>query len=116
MLWLLGILSIDHQEKAMPLHKLIVIVFGFLAFICILGGAVGIFSNVPADTQVKFIGIQLTTKNVGVAFVGIGMIIAFLTIRSVLKNQKDLAALPRDGSKEGDKPAIAPAAPENDQV
>jgi hypothetical protein len=85
-----------HQEEAMPLHLSIVRIFGFLALACIGGGIYAIYRGANSDTKLDILGAHLSTGSVGVAFVGIGLIIAFFTVRSVLRNQRDLAALPPD--------------------
>jgi hypothetical protein len=83
-----------HQSVAMPLHILIVATFGLLALICIGGGIYAIVVKAAAQSTLGIGGMTLQTEHVGVAFVGIGLFIAFLTVRSVLKSQHDLAKLP----------------------
>lgn len=85
-----------HQRAAAPLHKLIVVVFGALAFACIAGGILAILWNATSSTEFSLFGARLTTGHVGVAFVGIGLVVAYFTVRAVLKNQRELAALPSD--------------------
>ena len=89
-------MSAEHQSVAMPLHFLIVGVFGLLALISIGGGIYAIAVRSTAQTTLVILGAELRTEHVGVALVGIGFIIAFLTVRSVLKSQHDLARLPHD--------------------
>jgi hypothetical protein len=83
-----------HQRTALPLHQLIVLVFGFLAFACIVGGIVGIYFNAKSDTGLEIFGVHLSTGHVGVAFVGLGLIIGLFMVRAVLRSQRELAALP----------------------
>lgn len=85
-----------HQLAALPLHFLIVAIFGLLALTSIGGGIYAIARDSESDTQLTILGAELSTGHVGVALVGIGFIITFFTIRAVLKNQRDLAALPLD--------------------
>jgi len=89
-------MALQHQKQAEPLHKLIVIFIFALSFLCIAGGIFAIFWNSVADTEFSLLGAELSTGHVGVAFMGIGIVTAFFTIKAVLKNQKDLAALPKD--------------------
>ena len=89
-------MSAEHQSVAMPLHFLIVGVFGLLALISIGGGIYAIAVRSTAQTTLVILGAELRTEHVGVALVGIGFIIAFLTVRSVLKSQHDLARLSHD--------------------
>lgn len=79
------------QAMALPLHMLIVLVFGVLALGCICGGVYAIAAN--ATTELDIFGAHLTTGNVGVAFVGLGLIIALFTVRAVLRNLSVLARL-----------------------
>ena len=90
------VLSAAHQTVAMPLHLLIVSVFGLLALVSIGGGIYAIAMRSTAQTTLTILGAELRTEHVGVALVGIGLIIAFLTVRSVLKSQHDLARFPLD--------------------
>ena len=85
-----------HQHAALPLHFLIVAIFGLLALTSIGGGIYAITRDSESDTKLKILGAELSTGHVGVALVGIGFIITFFTVRAVLKNQHDLAALPSD--------------------
>lgn len=75
---------------------MIVVIFGLLALACVGGGVYAIFRSANADTTLDILGAHLSTGSVGVAFVGIGLIIGFFTVRAVLRNQRDLAALPPD--------------------
>lgn len=95
-----------HQQTALPLHTLIVCIFGALALVCIIGGIVALFQKSESKTQFDIMGAHLSTGSVGVAFVGIGLLMAYFTIRSVLNNQRELAGLRHQNS-----PKIANAAP-----
>ena len=96
--------SPGHQREAAPLHRQIVTVFGILAFTCVIGGIVAIISSAESKTEFDIFGVHLTTGHVGVAFVGIGLLTAFFTVRAVLKNQRDLAKLPSDKKPNRPKP------------
>ena len=85
-----------HQEAARSVHVLIIVIFGVLALACIGGGVLAIIANAHSNTELSILGAQLTTGHVGVAFMGIGVIMAFFTVRAVLRSQRDLAALPPD--------------------
>jgi hypothetical protein len=67
-----------------------------LALTSIGGGIYAIAVRSEAQTTLTILGLELRTEHVGVALVGIGFIIAFLTVRSVLRSQHDLAKLPLD--------------------
>jgi hypothetical protein len=85
-----------HQRAAMPLHRTIVLIFGLLALACIGGGIVGIIYSATSETKLDIFGVHLSTGHVGVAFVGLGLIIGYFTVRSVLRSQYMLAALRPD--------------------
>jgi hypothetical protein len=82
-----------HQRAALPLHVLIVAIFGVVALACIGGGIFAVWKGATSDTTFNLFGARMSTGSVGVAFVGIGVVIAYLTIKAVLKNQRDLGAL-----------------------
>ena len=86
-------LSPDHQRAALPLHIIIVLLFGVLALGCIGGGIYAIHRNSLSPTEFSFLGIHLNTGHVGVAFVGLGVVAALFTVRSVLRSQRDLGRL-----------------------
>jgi membrane protein implicated in regulation of membrane protease activity len=89
-------MAIQHQKQVEPLHKLIIIFMFILSLLCIAGGIFAVFWNSTADTNFSLLGASLSTRHVGVAFMGISILTAFLTMKSVLKNQKELAALPKE--------------------
>ena len=84
----------DHMHAAMPLHKLIIIISGLLSALCIAGGIVAVIQNAKSKTEFELWGAHMTTGDVGVAFVGLGLIIGFFTVRAVLRSQGDLAKIP----------------------
>lgn len=96
----------EHQRAAMPLHKLIVVIFGVLAFFCLIGGVIAIIWNAKSETKFEIFGAQLTTGHVGVAFVGVGLLTAYFTVRAVLKNQRDLAGLQSKGDSENNNETV----------
>lgn len=88
-----------HMEAARALHILIVSIFGILALTCIGGGIYAIVVNSVSKTEIDIFGAQIRTGHVGVAFVGIGLVITFFTIRAVLTNLRELAELPLDSPR-----------------
>jgi len=86
--------GIGHQREALSLHTLIVKISGILAFVCILGGILALLVGGSAETSIDLFGAKLTTTHVGVAFVGIGLLVGYFTVKLVLKNQRDLANIP----------------------
>jgi hypothetical protein len=85
-----------HQEAAMFLHITIVTLFGILALGCIGGGIYAVYHNALSPTDFSLLGAHFSTGHVGVAFIGIGLLVAYFSVRSVLRNQRELAALPPD--------------------
>jgi hypothetical protein len=79
----------------------IVVTFGLLALACIGGGIYAIVADAHSRTEFAMLGATLNTGHVGVAFVGLGLIVALFTVRGVLKNQHELAALPPDENAKG---------------
>src|ERR1700752_183533 len=86
-------LSPEHQRAASTLHIIIVLLFGVLALSCIGGGIYAVHRNSLSPSEFTFLGVHLNTGNVGVAFVGLGIVAAFFTVRSVLRSQRDLGEL-----------------------
>jgi hypothetical protein len=72
--------AMPHQRAAMPLHTLIVVTFGLLALASIAGGVVAIVRSAKSNTEFSLLGAKLSTGDVGVALVGIGLIIAYFTL------------------------------------
>lgn len=85
-----------HQRAAMPLYLMIILIFGLLALACVGGGIVAIIRSATSETKFDIFGVHLSTGHVGVAFVGIGLIVGYFTVRTVLRNEYQLAALPPD--------------------
>lgn len=89
-------MALPHQREARLVHLTIILIFGLLALACVGGGIVGILYGATSETKLDMFGVHLSTGHVGIAFVGIGLIIGYFTMRSVLRNQYQLAALPPD--------------------
>ena len=87
--------GIGHLKAATPLYMVIVILTFVLSLACIGGGCYGIYRNAQSATEFSLWGAKLSTGHVGVAFVGIGLIIGFFTVRSVLKSVRDIGTAPK---------------------
>jgi hypothetical protein len=72
--------------------------FGIFALSCIGGGIYAIYRNALSPTNFSIFGASFSTGHVGVAVVGIGLLIAYFSVRAFLRNQRELAALPPDES------------------
>jgi hypothetical protein len=76
--------QILHQTSAFRLLTLIVMIFGALAFVCVLSGGAAVLMNRGAQTTFTLFGAKCTTASVGVALVGFGLITAYLVVKAVL--------------------------------
>jgi hypothetical protein len=82
--------DLDHtathdKRAAMPLFYLIVSTFGLIALACIGGGIYAIHRSSYASTKFDFLGVHLESGSVGVALVVVGVVVAFFTVKAVLK-------------------------------
>jgi hypothetical protein len=102
-------MAAPHERAAAPIHILIVITVALLALVSIVAGIVAIVHGSTANTEFSLLGADLSTGDVGVALVGIGLLIAYFTSRGVLKSSRGLAALPLDKSRKTRKPKKPPA-------
>ena len=102
-------MAAPHKRAAAPIHILIVITVAVLALVSIAGGIVAIVHGSTANTEFSLLGADLSTGDVGVALVGIGLLIAYFTSRAVLKSPRGLAALPLDKSRKTRKANKPPA-------
>ena len=102
-------MAAPHERAAAPIHILIVITVALLALVSIVGGIVAIVHGSTANTEFSLLGADLSTGDVGVALVGIGLLIAYFTSRGVLKSCRGLAALSLDKSRKTRKPKKPPA-------
>ncbi len=91
-------MSQSHQRVALPLHILAIKIFGLLAFISILGGIIAVILNATSETKIDIFGAHITTGHVGVALISIGLIMTFFTVRTIVRSQRELAALPENSN------------------
>jgi hypothetical protein len=94
LMWWFFFLSISHaaqhRRATIPLHQLTVTVSGILALVCVGGGIYAIVLNARSKTELSILGARLTMGHVGIAFVGIGLVIALFVVRAVLRKQHRL--------------------------
>jgi hypothetical protein len=92
LLWCFFFLSISyaakHQRARLPLQQLIATVFGVLALVCVGVGIYAMVANARAKTEFGVLGAHLTAGQVGVAFVGLGLVIGLFVVRVVLKKRR----------------------------
>jgi hypothetical protein len=72
-------MAVVHQEAALPLHLLIVCVFGVLGLASVATGAYAIATNSSSPTTIELLGARLSTGHAGVALIFIGLAIAMFT-------------------------------------
>lgn len=87
--------GIGHLKAVAPLYMVIVVLTFFISIACITGGIYSIYRNAQGVTEFSLWGAKLSTGHVGVAFVGIGLIVGLFTIRSVLKSVRDIGTAPK---------------------
>ena len=69
-----------------PVLAYIVFAMFILALVSIAGGIVAIIWNTVSPTTFEAFGVKLSTGHVGVAFTGIGLVMAYFTFKRVLDN------------------------------
>ena len=75
-----------HQHHDLPTHLLTVFIVGvILSLISITGGIILIASSGASLTEFVIFGVKFTTGHLGVALIGIGLIIVSFTARIFLK-------------------------------
>ena len=86
----------SHVRAAAPTMNKIIYICGILSGLAITGGIVGIIWNSFSPTEISFLGAQVNTGHVGVAFTAFGIIAIVFIVRAILSNTVKLAALPDD--------------------
>lgn len=82
-----------HQIAARPVQMLVASIVGITGLACVIGGMYGIFHAASSPTTFELGGMRLTTGHVGVAFVGIGLLVELVLLMSVLRNELALAGI-----------------------
>ena len=85
-----------HVQVAEPTVRLVMICAAVLALTAVVAGVVALVLNATGHTQFDMFGARFNTGNVGVAMVSMGIVSLMLTLQSVLKTVRQLAALPPD--------------------
>ena len=85
--------AVRQQRAPAPIHILIVLTCGLLALFSITGGIVAIGCGSKTNTEFSFLGAELSTGDVGIALIGIGLLITYFTTRTVLKSGRNQAAV-----------------------
>ncbi len=85
--------AISPEGHVAKVHQTIVWVFGAITLAAIAAAIVSFALNSSGNTSLELFGQDLRTTSVGVACIGIAVIALLLTVRAVLKNIENLAAL-----------------------
>lgn len=85
--------AVRQQHGAAPINILIVLMCGLLALFSIAGGIVAIARDCKTITEFSLLGAELSTGDVGIALIGIALLITYFTTRSVLKSGRNRAAV-----------------------
>lgn len=91
----------EHVRAAGPYLKLTLLIVGGIALACIVAGVVAMYLSSTGHTDIKLLGMDLSTDNVGVALVAIGVAALLLTVRKLLKTIHSLAKLRPDLRDDG---------------
>lgn len=75
------------EKEISSINRLIVLIAGLLGLLATGGGIVAIIRNAKSESKVDIFGARLSTGNVGVALVFIGLVVAYFTFKEVLKHQ-----------------------------
>ena|SRR5437762_13250179 len=86
--------AVPHQRAAITMHILVVLTCGLLALFSITAGIVAIIRGSKGNSGFSLLGAELSNSDVGVALVGMGLLITYFTTRSALKTAIDPVALP----------------------
>jgi hypothetical protein len=90
------------KAAAPSLNKMIVLV-GALGILIVVGGICAIILNSLSETKIHIAGMSISTGHVGVAFVGLGIIMVIIVFRQISSILFKLAELPDDRPKKKSK-------------
>lgn len=92
-----------HVEAASPLLKLMIILVGLLALLTTISGVIAIIYNSLSETKINILGMSVSTGHVGVAFVGLGIIMMIIVYKNISSSIYKLAALPKEQPRRSSK-------------
>jgi len=82
-----------HIRAGNPVMIVTLVLAGLFATLCIWGGVQLMSASGSGETAFSFVGLAFTTKQAGVASIGLGAIVVILTFRRVLKALEYLGRL-----------------------
>lgn len=88
--------DVAHVKAAQPMVYIMLAITGILSGLIIIGGIYATFSNLLSPTQLSLLGFTINTGSVGVALIGLGLIIMYFVFSKILKSIRYLASLPED--------------------
>jgi hypothetical protein len=91
-------------EAAAPLLNIMIVLVGILGLLITGGGIYAIIMNALSETKIHIAGMSISTGHVGVAFVGLGIIMVIIVFRQILSIIFKLAELPNDRPRKKSRP------------
>jgi hypothetical protein len=86
--------GLDHVDAAAPSLNRMIILVGVLGLLIVGGGICAIILNAVSDTRINIAGMSISTGHVGVAFIGLGIIMVIRVYRHISSIIFKLAELP----------------------
>ncbi|MBB5350688.1 hypothetical protein HNR46_000916 [Haloferula luteola] len=83
-----------HIAEAREIHRNVVRGNYTISGIAVLIGMAAVVLDRGADSTFDAFGVSLQSAHIGVAVTGLGLVMAFWTMNSLLRNIRDLGALP----------------------
>jgi len=80
------------KAGALALFFFIILLTTGVSIGCLVGGGFAVYRGLTGDTKFKMFGVELSSQSVGVAFMGIGLVIGFFTFREVLGKVENIPA------------------------
>jgi hypothetical protein len=75
------------RRQRLVLRMLIVLLGGLLSLVSVVGGIMA--ANGNSKTSIDLFGLHVTTGDVGVAFVALGLMMGYFIIRAVLRSLRE---------------------------
>jgi hypothetical protein len=91
--------GIDHVDAVAPSLNRMIVWVGALGLLIIGGGICAIILNAVSETKIHIAGMSISTGHVGVAFVGLGIIMVIRVYRQISSILFKLAELPDGRSR-----------------
>jgi len=80
------------KAGVLALFFFIILLTSALSLGCIVGGVFAIWKGATSDTKFNMFGVELSSQSVGIAFMGIGLVTGFFTVRTVMDKAGELSS------------------------